>query len=201
MKLTARTVFLLIALAISHVGVSQKLLSAGIKAGLNMSTITVDDDAEYGFKPGYHVGAFAQVKFTLLAVQIEGLYSEQGATVKLDGKEMDFKQNYFNIPVTLKYFIVPAVNIQAGPQIGFLSCIKSDYHPVIHEPFAEQHYTKAYKSTDFGVNVGIGVEIPFGLMVDARYYLGLTDISDYEGVGETKNSMVQFSVGYKIFKF
>jgi|JI8StandDraft_1071087.scaffolds.fasta_scaffold173399_2 hypothetical protein len=201
MKSTGRTILLLVALSMWHVGISQKLFTAGIKAGLNMSTIAVDDDAEYGFTPGYHVGVFSHVKLALFAIQIEGLYSKQGATVKSGGQEMDFIQTYVNVPVTVKYYIVPSVNLQVGPQIGFLTCVKSDYHPVTQEPFQEQEYTKAYKKTDFGVNVGVGFDIPFGLVVDARYYLGLSDISNYEGVGETKNSMIQLSVGYKIFKF
>lgn len=201
MKATTRFIFILTSLAVSHSGVSQTLYSAGAKIGFHMSTITVADDAEYGLTPGYHVGAFVQAKLPSLAIQIEGLYSKQGATVKSGGEEMDFIQTYVNIPVTVKYYIVPSVNLQVGPQIGFLTCTKSDYHPVTQEPFQEQDYTKAYKKTDFGLNVGVGVDIPFGLMVDARYYLGLSDISNYDGVGETKNSMIQLSVGYKIFKF
>jgi len=101
----------------------------------------------------------------------------------------------------VKYKISSSLNLQLGPQIGFLTCLKSDYHPVIREPFQEQDYTKAYKKTDYGITVGAGWESPNGIMIDARYYLGIADISDYQGLESTKNRVLQLTVAYRIFKF
>jgi hypothetical protein len=180
---------------------SQKLFSVGVKAGLNMSTQTVDDAADYSFTPGFQIGGFAQAKLASIAIQADILYSQQGSTVKAGDEKMKTTASYFNVPITIKYSIIPSLNLQVGPQVGFLSCVKSDYHPVTHQPFKEQHYTKAYKGTDFGVNVGVGWNSPVGLMIEARYYLGLSDISDYEGVESTKNRVIQLTVGYSLFKF
>ena len=39
--------------------VVQAQFSAGLKAGLNMATMVVDDDAgDYGYTPGFQVGGF-----------------------------------------------------------------------------------------------------------------------------------------------
>ena len=200
MKQTLRILAFSIVTLISVEGVSQKLFSAGIKAGINLSSQTVDDDAEYGYSPGFQVGGFAQIKLTSIAIQADLMYSQQGSSVESGGEDLKTTASYFNVPITVKYSIIPSLNVQVGPQIGFLSCVKSDYHPVTHQPFQEQHYTKAYKGTDFGVNVGVGWNAPMGIMVEARYYLGLSDISDYEGVESTKNRVIQLTVGYTLFK-
>ncbi len=105
---------------------------------------------------------------------------------------------YINIPILIKYEVIPGVSLQLGPQIGFLTCMESDYHPVAKQPFDEQSYTKAYKKTDYGIVAGAGYESGKWLF-DARYYYGLADIADYPGLAETKNRVVSLSVGYKIY--
>lgn len=198
MKLKTAIVIVLFLLTIS----TQAQYSAGIKAGMNLSTLSVDDGvSDYGFAPGFQVGGFLNYNLTKVDFQLDIVYSQQGASIEANGEELSAVAKYVNIPVVVKYKIFPSVNLQLGPQIGFLTCMDSDYHPVTSEPFQEQDYTKAYKKTDFGVIVGAGWESTKGLMVDVRYYLGLTDIADYPGIESTKNRVVQLTVAYKIFKF
>lgn len=176
--------------------------SAGIKVGMNLSTLAVEDGvADYGYTPGFQVGGFLDYSLTKVSFQLDVVYSQQGASIEANGEELSAVAKYVNIPVVVKYKIIPSVNLQLGPQIGFLTCMESDYHPVVSQPFQEQDYTKAYKKTDFGINVGAGWESSIGLMIDARYYLGLADINDYPGVESTKNQMMQLTVAYKFFKF
>jgi hypothetical protein len=191
-------------LLVSLVGTiaAQAQFSAGLKAGLNMSTMTVDDGAsDYGYTPGFQVGGFLDYSLTKVSFQLDIVYSQQGASITADGEDLSAVSKYVNFPVVVKYKIGPSFNVQLGPQIGFLTCMHSDYHPVVSLPFQEQDYTKAYKKTDFGVAIGAGWEAPMGLMIDVRYYLGLADINDYPGLESTKNSNAQLTVAYKIFKF
>lgn len=181
---------------------TQAQFSAGLKAGFNMSTMVVDDGAsDYGYTPGFQLGGFLDYSLTKVSFQVDVVYSQQGASIKANGEDLSAVAKYVNIPIVVKYKIGPSFNLQLGPQVGFLTCLHSDYHPVVSEPFQEQDYTKAYKKTDFGVSVGAGWESPNGIMIDARYYLGLADINDYPGLESTKNSMMQLTVAYKIFKF
>lgn len=198
MKLLIKTLFVLL---ISTVTVHAQF-SAGAKIGFNMSTMVVDDgESDYGYAPGFQLGGFLDYSLTKVSFQLDVVYSRQGASIDVDGEDLQAVAQYVNLPVMVKYKIVPSFNLQVGPQIGFLTCMKSDYHPIISEPFDEQHYTKAYKGTDFGVSLGAGWESSNGILVDARYYLGLSDISDYEGLGSTKNNVIQVTIGYRIFKF
>lgn len=196
-KLLITLVFIFAGLA-----VAQAQYSAGLKAGMNFSTMVVDDgSSEYGFSPGFQFGGFLDYSLTKVSFQLDIVYSKQGASISADGEDLKVSAKYVNIPVAVKYKIIPSLNLQLGPQVGFLTCLESDYHPIAGTPFQEQNYTKAYKKTDFGVNVGAGWESPQGIIVEARFYLGLTDINDDPGLASTKNQMIQLTVGYRLFKF
>jgi hypothetical protein len=54
---------------------------------------------------------------------------------------------------------------------------------------------------DLSAALGLGWDLPFGLTIDARYNLGLSDISDFEGSETAKNQVFQLSVGFKLIKF
>jgi hypothetical protein len=190
--------FLLMLLTFSTNLFSQHL-SAGVKGGLNISSMTVNESyGEYSSAMGAHLGGFIMYKVSEFSYEIDLTYSFQGAKVKSDGEYLRIDSRYFTIPVLVRYEFIPGVSIQAGPQVGFLCCVKSDYHPITKEPFDEQDYTSAYKKTDLGVIVGAGYQSGKWLF-DARYYLGMTDIADHEGLAETKNRVFQASVGYKIY--
>jgi hypothetical protein len=180
---------------------SQPKISAGLKAGLNLSSQSIDySGADYSALPGFQAGAFGHVKFTHWAIQPEVVYSMQGTRIKTGDTSLDATFSYVNVPVVVKYFFVPRFAVAFGPQLGFLTCAKSDYHPVTKEPYPEQVYTRAYKKTDFGLSAGLTWEAYEGWQVDLRYTLGLTSINDFPDVAETKNNVMQVTVGYRLIK-
>lgn len=90
-------------------------LDLGIKAGANFANIS--DVNDLSSKTGFQAGIFAGIKFTdKVGIQADVLYSQQGAEFDY-GK---FDLNYVNVPVVLKYYLVQGLNIQAGPQFGFI---------------------------------------------------------------------------------
>jgi hypothetical protein len=95
------------------------------------------------------------------------------------------------IPVMLKFYLPGGFNLQAGPQFGFLNSAEFDGDDV----------KDSFKSSDITANVGVAWDAPFGLVLDARYNIGLSDVSDDSSLGELKGNTFQFSLGYKIFKF
>jgi hypothetical protein len=83
------------------------------------------------------------------------------------------------------------VNIQAGPQIGFLLSAKRK------DDGEDEDIKDLFKSTDFGFNLGLGAD--FGkLNASARYCIGLSNIADDEDV-EIKNGVFQIALGLKLF--
>ena len=172
----------------AFMSVSAQETRFGVKAGLNLSTLTGDaEDAKS--LVGFQVGGFAEIKLTdKFAIQPEVLFSTQGA--KFDGFGGDYKTelNYINVPVLAKYFITEAFSVEAGPQIGFLVSAKEEGEDI-------KDFTK---SVDFGFNLGAGYNFTENLSVGLRYNLGLSNIIDSEeGDAKVKNSVFGLSVGYK----
>lgn len=148
----------------------------GVKGGLNMTNFTGDADTDA--KTSFYIGGLAD--FTIsekFHVQPEVLYSSEGA-------DDDFGISYLRIPVMAKYYVAEGFNIQAGPEIAFKVATEED---------AFDEWTK---STDFALGLGAGYEMENGLMFDARYNLGLSNISDVDGV-DFGNTGFQIGLGYR----
>lgn len=193
--------------------VNAQEIKYGVKAGFNSSTFT-GDVAHYDVKSkaGFHVGGFVEFKITdKFSVQPELLYSAQGAKLKFSTadefsfttEKQDIKLGYLNIPIIAKYYVIPGLSIEAGPQVGFLLSAKNEfsYDYYITEAYSssgEDDIKDDSKSIDFGFNFGAGYEFTENVFVQGRYNLGLTSISE-ETTGESdpKNGVLQISVGYK----
>lgn len=169
---------------------SQAEVSVGIKGGLNFANMDVSNLSTKN-RTGFHGGAFALFKFTKIGIQPELIFSQQGTEFNYNGSNAEANFSYINIPVILKLYTVAGINIQAGPQFGFLS--KAEIDDSSAESF--------YKSSDFSLGLGLGWDLPFRLTVDARYNLGLSEIEDGANENATKNQVWQISVGYKLFQF
>lgn len=174
--------------------------SLGIKGGVNFSEINVSDArATWEGKTGYHLGAFALFKVTAFALQPEVIFSQQGAKVNFQSQDIDANFSYLNIPIIAKFYLPLGLNLQLGPQFGFLTTAESDYNPVNAQGGTD--LKEYYKNSDVSLGMGIGWDLPFRLSIDARYNLGLTEIDDNPSLAATKNQVFQLSLGYKLFKF
>ncbi len=104
------------------------------------------------------------------------------------------KVDYINVPLMAKFYVGEGgFSVEAGPQVGFLLSAKVEYDG------GEEDVKDLLKSTDFGVNLGLGYKMENGLNFGARYNLGLSnanDSDDLDGGAEYKNSVIQVSVGY-----
>ncbi|MBS9766003.1 MAG: PorT family protein [Flavobacteriaceae bacterium] len=124
---------------------------------------------------------------------------------------------YINIPVMMKYYVAEGLSLELGPQLGILVGAKQIGNaevkingkslPEKYYDFVEKQYgirpgenthnnKKAFKSTDLGMNFGVGYKLD-KLNFGVRYNLGLTDIvKNRKGDGYLKNAVIQLSVGY-----
>ncbi|MCI0751636.1 MAG: PorT family protein [Flammeovirgaceae bacterium] len=181
------TKFLTVALLlITSASFAQVQVALGLKGGVNISK--ADTDVSTDNVTGINAGAFALFKLTKIGIQPEVLFSQQGA--KYDVNKLE--TSYINIPVMVKLYLAAGLNIQAGPQFGFLSKAEIDGANV----------KDSFKGSDLSANIGLGWDLPFGLLIDARYNIGLSDLDD-SGVPAApsfKNRVIQLSIGYKLFK-
>ncbi|SMO60058.1 Outer membrane protein beta-barrel domain-containing protein [Saccharicrinis carchari] len=170
----------------------------GLKAGLNVANLTGDDMDGADPRSGGVFGVFAKINLTeTIAFQPEALYSMQGATGSEteQGYDIDvtMKLDYINIPLMMKFYPADGFSINAGPQVGFLASAKAKAET--QGISAEEDIKEAFKSIDFGLNVGLGYDLPMGLGLDFRYNIGLSNVLDTDE-GEGKNGVLQFTASY-----
>ena len=191
-----KKIIITIALFISVITISSAQFTIGPKAGLNLSKEhfgenAIDEDIK--FKQGLNIGIFGKYMMNdKLGIQAELLYSQQGhkSNISLLDYGGNLTQNgnltqigykssshYLNIPFVLKFYPLKRIFIEAGPQVGY--CFKSK--------------NMKYKTIDFSLAGGIGIDIGYGLNVSARYNHGLTHT--------LKNRVLQFSLTYDLLDF
>ena len=161
-----------------------QLLRLGAKAGINYANLTGTNPENYKKDAitSYHIGLLAEIKLTeKFGIQPELLYSTQGASYKSAIKEFKNELGYLAIPVMAKIYLNNTFSLELGPQASFLLSEKDNVN------------IEDSKTFDFAVAGGLGVKITKGIFVQARYGLGLTEVSTN---AKAKNSVVQVSAGF-----
>lgn len=150
----------------------------GVKAGYvnaNYGGDANDGDARSSFYFGGLADLTISEKFHF---QPEVLYTMEG------NGEDEFDLNFVRVPLMAKFYVAEAFNIQAGPQLGFVT-----------GGGAAKDFLNGF---DFGLGFGAAYELPSGLFFDARYNVGLSDLNDFpagSGLEDAKISQNSFNVG------
>lgn len=138
----------------------------GLKGGLNIVSIT-DDDYPFRGRLGFMLGMVMNTSINeKLDIQGELLYSDQGAAPIVDDP---IRAEYVNIPISIHYQIYDVLYLHAGPQFGF------KINDNLEFPLAELIGINTF---DFSVIAGLGVHFESGIVIEARYNLGITNIID-----------------------
>lgn len=189
---------------ISMTGWSQVQFALGLKGGLNLSKFDPNaGTANVENRTGFHGGAFALVKVTKIGIQPEVLFSRQGSNFTFNSQNYEGNFDYINVPVMIKLYLAAGLNLQAGPQFGFLTIadLKNTTNSTQSVDDAKSLFSD---KSDIGLAFGAGWDLPFGLTVDARYNLGFTDVvfkpTTTSSPIEFKNKVIQISLGYKLIK-
>lgn len=184
--------FVILFVSLTAISYGQVQLSLGVKGGLNFAKFDVEDvGGSVKNKTGFNGGAFALFKFTKIGIQPELIFSQQGSKFTFDGNDVESNFDYINIPVILKIYLLAGLNLQVGPQFGFLSKAEID----------GQDVKSSFKGADTSLGIGVGWDLPLRFTIDARYNLGLSKIEDDPAFDAIKNQVIQVALGYKLFKF
>ena len=162
-----------------------KHVEFGIKGGVNFAALNYDDNSDMNTRTSFHIGGLAHVHLSKqFAIQPELMYSGQGANYS----GADIKLSYINVPVIAQYMFGMGLRLETGPQFGFLVGAKA----------GDNDAMDLFNGFDMSWAFGAGYITPGGFGVDARYNLGLTDIS--EGNNNVKNSVWQLGLFYQFKK-
>jgi hypothetical protein len=182
----------------------------GIKGGLNISNFSGDTQGvDFKSRVGFNAGVFAAIKLAeKITLQPEILFSTQGAEAEnvevfvddmLFTGDIKFNLSYINVPVMLKYYAADKFNLEAGPQIGFLTSAKTSTKMDGYSQTFDDDAKDYFESVDFGLNFGAGYDFTKNISAGIRYNLGLSNILKTEPGDNSKseNSVFSLSVGYK----
>lgn len=179
---------------------AQAQVGFGIKGGLNLSTLKVDDpELSYNSRTGYHAGIFLRGKFDKVGIQPEVLLFTQSGDLEssLFGTAQE-RFTYLSIPLMLKFYPVAGLNIQLGPQFGFLLDGEREYDSFLGS--GSEDITEYYKQSDVSVSVGGGYDFNFGLTLDLRYNIGIKDINDAADGEEARSRIFLLSLGWNFLR-
>jgi len=225
MKTLTKYLFISITVLFIHSEVrAQSDWNFGLNGGLNLawvsaSVVTGDPlPGDFGKRLSYNVGLFAEYGFNeRLYFQIGLNLDQRGFKYKESNPDkfvdITIKASYLEVPLLFRYaFIMDEsfkIYILAGPSFAYLAGgrIKGEktYKGVSYD--INDKITDSYNSTDLGIKVGIGAEIPFAddmgaTFFDVRYYYGFTDNIRQSGYYETSNvdansQVLSFVVGVR----
>lgn len=181
----------------------------GIKGGVNLANLRVDEVGDNNLKVGLNLGVFAKLPLgEAFAIQPELLYSSKGAKLSYDNfilgeGEYRFNLNYVELPVLAVFNLGEHFNIHVGPYLGFLASanIKDlDDDGTIQD--IDDLEVDNFNRFDYGVAGGIGFDLE-GVMIGARYTYGLNEVGEDGSLsGElTDNSKNSVGTIYIAFGF
>ena len=184
-------------------------IDLGVKGGLNFPTLSGDSRQLIGdqtkFRTDFYVGGYANYKVTdQISFQPELLYSKQGAGIKNSGNSNSkIVTHNINIPLMGRYEIMEVLNVEFGPQLGFLVSAKGKTEE--GKTDTKVKITDNFKTFDFGLNFGAGYKVTDELEINARFTKGLSNINNYfpEGINDNyKITNTYFSIGvaYKLME-
>lgn len=189
-------------------------------AGINISTIAGGEtDDPYKAKTGFTGGAELEYGISdWLGLSLGVMYSQQGAKVETSSttkqaaelggdytiqttKKGKLKTDYLNLPLMANFYIstVKGLSVKTGIQLGILTSGKLDVETnsiVTEVPNYQKEYlsmTKFCKSVDFGIPVGLSYEYK-NIVLDARYYFGLTNCEDINKIPKELYSQIPISL-------
>ncbi|MGV3538229.1 MAG: porin family protein [Rufibacter sp.] len=196
-----KLLFLFAFVTVSFLAEAQAPISLGIKAGVNYSTLTADEDEGLKYKPGFHIGAYADYAISdMVSIRPELLYTRKGSkfsmnetytetdefgdeetyTFKVDG-DMTFQ--YIELPI-LARVKTGGFFFEGGPTFGYLLKSEADMKGSITGGIFDNYEfdgttdgTKDSNRFEFGYAAGIGYELSNGLSFTLRYNGGITKIN------------------------
>lgn len=171
----------------------------GFKVGVNSSTLNLSNSdipkvsSIWGAVGGAFVGRNISDN---VGLQLEALFSQKGAEEDNSPSVGTIRLTYLDIPLTARFGSTTSndthFHVFTGPQLGMR--LKAE---VTDEPLDVTRDIKDdTKSWDFGWTLGAGVE-KGAVSLDARYTLGLTNISKFDSDGDIKNRVFTVLLGYR----
>ena len=179
----------------------------GVKGGLNLTNLYVDDVEDENMKAGFNLGLFAKLPVTNgFSIQPELLYSVKGSKLTYDlgilgSNEYRFNLNYVEVPLLAVINLSKNFNVHAGGYAAYLAQanIKREVDDGPNDQIANLNEDN-FNRFDYGLVGGLGVDID-AITIGARYNYGLREVGKADNFGSqalknSKNSAISLYIGF-----
>ena len=173
-------------------------MRAGVKGGLNVSNLYVDEVSDENARFGVNLGFYGQILSSdVFAIQPELLFSTKGSEIEYGGSFFDqtvkYNLSYLDLPVLAVFKLGESAEIHVGPYVGYLLGANISHEGDLGNG-ADEIDKDNLKPFDYGLSAGFGLN--FGnFQVGARYNYGLAKLADSDiaqlVLGDAKNSLAQ----------
>ncbi|MBB6329107.1 hypothetical protein HNP24_000057 [Chryseobacterium sediminis] len=185
----------------------QASMSFGVKGGYSLSNMkffgTGLDSKSY-----FYAGIVAEQPLSSkFGLQAELLYTQLGGKdaypwYELVGNEVvntgnmnfEYKFNQIQVPISVKYYIIPELSASAGINLGFNISSKVKMDNLFAD--AETHNYESLKTLNLFPFLGVEYKINEKFFVDARYNFNFIEMNKNNTV-PVKIGFLQAGVGYK----
>lgn len=181
----------------------------GVKAGLNFANVRNASSINSSSRSGFNAGIFFGGGKGLIASRTELLFSRQGYDYKTNGNTGTVNLDYIMLPQLMGINITKYFMVQLGIQMAYLLNAKVDSSANGsggNNPYSG--FMDYYNRFDYGFGVGAEVHPYKGLLIGAKYNIGLANLYKNAQSGQmpsfssidAKNNLVQLYVGWRFGK-
>ena len=193
---------------ISFTDAQAQYARAGIKGGLNLSNLYVDQAEDDKARIGWHAGVYGQLFASeAFAIQPEVNFSTKGTGVtRIDATsaryESNFNLSYIDIPVLAVFKLGEVAEIHAGAYWAYLlgaEIRNNDRNPDNEFDTVDRNN---FDDWDYGLVGGIGFNLGEGAQLGLRYNYGLNEIAESAGARRlfvnSKNQVAQLYLAFNL---
>ncbi|HEX8529368.1 MAG TPA: porin family protein [Cytophagales bacterium] len=186
-------------------GLAQELVTAGPKAGVNLSTLAGKDADNATVAPRFVGGLFVSVKPSRrLGLQAEVNYNQKGAKVRtgiLTTTQLQLA--YVEVPVLARFVFAGRAASRALPYLSTgpsFNVLLNARNAALREPVV----TPQYQRFDFGWSAGGGLEIDLEnkwWIIDLRYTRGLMNLANQAKPPAVQNAVfsLNMALGFELY--
>jgi hypothetical protein len=183
--------------------VQAQSLEAGVKAGINVSTLSKAPNlGDANSTTGFVFGGFVRTSAAGFFIQPEVLFTQRRGVFTDDSTKLTVTNTltYLDVPVLFGYKLA-VFRFSAGPNFQFLMSANQDAPDILKDPnFSKDNFNAA----SVGFQVGVGVNLG-KINLDARYDGSIGDLgktiitaSGKQVSYSTRANMFQLTIGYRI---
>lgn len=205
-----KNIFFALAVVLSTISAAQttsESMSFGVKGGYTLSGMKFFN-TQLDSKSYFYAGILAEQPLSSkFGLQAEVLYTQLGGkdaypwyelvgneVVNMGNMNFNYKFNQIQVPISVKYYIVPELSASVGMNLGFNISSKVKMNTVFDE--AETHNYESLKTLNLFPFLGAEYKINHKFFVDARYNFNFIEMNKNNAV-PIKIGFLQAGVGYR----